>query len=447
MNAERDERITQVFDGLAAPISPQLEARAAALLADCRPASAPRRQRLALAIALSAAAIVALGFVPFPAGDAPGAWARALAKMKQPANVHVTTRYWFPSAETAWEWRESEDLLEDWVSGNGFFRFEVRNRTTGKLYSLHMEADDRKIVYQLERENQWELSEYDLPPRWADPALAATYLPSRARLLVDLRELSSNAEITIKEYRKRSLWHGARNVVEVNGRFRKSSSRTFLYGNWRDFAAGDKLRIYAEIDAATDHLLLVEEYGRQNSRHSRGWQPIAKTTFEWPDRIPADLLTFRPPTGTRIVQHTVWKGRTDKTIATASADGWKFALHALERNTQGDLCATVSAVPTTGREITLYDVKFLLAGQAEDDAGGKYHFVIEESLGDRGYHIVGLRRNASPPARPAAKRISLTVWRYDQPKARVTFTDLPLPPPLTRDNLLIQSVRTYRVGD
>lgn len=394
-------------------------------------ATKPSPLRLLVGVSCS----IAVCFFTLLALFLPGAQS-ASTRTKQPKFVHLTTRTW---REDAQQWRPGQELQEEWRSEDGFSRFETHNSTTGKLGALRLERGAKLIRYQPSEK----VEESDLPPSWADPSMPALYLPTRRYFEAGLRLFSEYAKLKTRSGRNFAFWRSRRKIILAEGVFTRPLVGGHFYGHWQAIK-GDRVRIRAEVDAQTDRLLELAAY--QRSPHSN-WRPVAKTSFEWLDRIPAALLTFVPPKGTLVTQKTFWRGRTDKTIATASADGWKFALHALERNTQGDLCATVSAVPTTGREITLYDVKFLLAGQAEDDASGKYHFVIEESLGDRGYHIIGLKRDANPPARQAPQKISLTVWREAEPSVRVTFKDLPLPPPLTRDNLLIQSVRTYRVGD
>ena len=399
-------------------------------------ATKPSPLRLLVGVSCSIAVCFFILLALFP----PGARS-ASTRTKQPKFVHFTTRTW---REDAQEWRPGQELQEEWRSEDGFSRFESRNSTTGKLWALRLERGAKLIRYQ----SSEKVEESDLPPSWADPSMVAAYLPTRRYFEDELHLFSEYAELKIRSGRNFAFWRGGRKVIMAEGVVKRPILGGHFYGYWQG-VKGDRVRIRAEVDARTDRLLDLAAYQRSSGN---SWRPVAKTRFEWLDRIPAALLTFVPPKGTLVTQKTFWRGRTEQTLATTLADGWRFSLHALETNRKGELCATVSMTPTPGQQISLEDVRFSLGGRAQDDAGqkydgGKYGFDPELSASVRGYHIVGLRRRTTSPTRQAPRKISLTVWREAEPSVRVTFKDLPLPPPLARDNLLIQSVRTYRVGD
>src|SRR3990172_7531775 len=93
---QADQTIKETFGQLLSPPSPGLEARIVQAMSTTKRVSGHRRPKIIAPIVSAVVILVALGFVPLPARNAPGALAKALAAMEntQIKTLHIISQQW-----------------------------------------------------------------------------------------------------------------------------------------------------------------------------------------------------------------------------------------------------------------------------------------------------------------------------------------------------------------
>jgi hypothetical protein len=356
MSAEQiDEKMDEIIEQAAAPLSPQLRERALGAMAACRPARARPRLRLVAVAAFAVAALVGVGFVPFPAGSAKGAWNRALAAVERAASVHVVAC----GLEQGRLGGPREKLVrEDWASEDGFSRME--RRKDGELRSVRITDEDRVLRYDADWHRAHESYLPPLPPA----AKAKSEWPIWQVLAVGAPPgFFLSMGYGIKEWRETSLWGGAVDVVEAE-KAEHSPRDGKPYGWKRRWV----------IDPSTGLPLSVEHYTLDGDR----WvQTYWTETIEWNAEVPESAREdFEPPPGTTLRRNTYWKEHADTVVATAATRDWTVTLHGIDVGRRGDISLGLSRWPAPNGAISQDqewpDSNVSIKVEAVDDTGARY---------------------------------------------------------------------------
>ncbi len=350
-------------------LTSELEARAVAAVAATRPA----RSRRWIAVAVGAAvALFGLGFVPFPAGGAKGAFSKALALTSQEGGVHVTGRIWGPSGE----WN-----FEQWFSQDGFKRFDlldgdgvvqrwvyepagwtIRPKDPGDTEPVWRLNKIEEQTGQQSPRGEWLSSPLIGPDAEVHDALTdqredvmpypwvrqQSQKPTREDFLA--RVGSDGAlEVKVEEHRRYSLWRGRQTIVaDVYGHRPKDSwADVLILGNlmgpvfpW--LKHGDDLWIHVEADPETGALLRLEMYKRANGVWQLGY---CVDSIETGVELGPEVRAPGIPDGHVRVEDTWWRDRLGTTLQVGQTEDWQVALHSLEVNRLGELFVTLSRRP------------------------------------------------------------------------------------------------------
>ncbi len=424
-DAQMDRKLRETFRAAGRPLAEGWQERATVatvdgLLGRAGAAAAGRAKRRWVAIGAGAAVLlVALGFVPFPAGDANGALRRAMAMAGQAATVHMSGRGW--GSEGGFD-------SERWLSEDGFSRDEVWKH--GKLVELQMARGDWTLFCQFtEEDGLVHASEFFdplerhrragvIPRRLSGPGLSqftAEAFFGSFRRLAEAMEIAP-PDMTIVERRKRTLWGGPVDVVEAELTIEGGSHIGGV-----DYSDGDTVRIRAEVDPDTGRLLSMAQ-----DKFEGVWEPRYRAEYEWDVEIPESIREFRPPEGTILERHSWWETRAEQVLAKAATDDWEVTLHAVDLNRDGDIALSLSR--TTSRR--WYNAGTPIRVEAAGCGGERYAqyngYGTSEYCGV-GYWTTRLDREESGRD---PKTVTLTI--YPHPRVSegqsVTFHDLPLPP-------------------
>jgi len=483
-----DEKVAEILHEAQPPLSANWDERALQAMASARLRRTRSRRRL-LAVALGAMAMLtAIGFVPFPAGRARGAWDRALAAANQSPGVHLAGHLWTPVGEFD---------FEQWYTNDGFSRYDLYEE--GNLVGRWLFDQERRSIrprwhgseiwaerYRapststLPRQGVFgslfgpvasqlgDVGECDVYPRLGKDVLGGatgSLVTSRAvqwEYMFDLR---------VDEWLQRTLWQGARAVVEVRGRRKESGGwedcgavlGSLMYPLNEEYLTGDQIRIHAEIDPDTRALLAFEQYKWVDGR----WAPNCRLdTIEWPVEIGDDIRDVEAPEGHIEFRDNWWQGRLRKAMAVGNSDDWLVTLHAVDLNRNGDLYVTVSRQPKSGAIVALPSESGRLRAlsvSAVDDVGVHYSVAVPTEMKVdmprliEGYPdpvVFGIpechARIRLAPDRPAvssgvARTLTVAVTNSSPEGSHaswqsVTFRDLPLPARQVGEDLVGESV-------
>ena len=354
-------------------LTPELEARAVAAVESTQQAPArPRRRLIAVAVG-AAVALAGLGFVPFPAGGAKGAFSRALAITNQGGGVHVTGRIWGPSGEWG---------FEQWFSRDGFRRFDLLDgdRVAARwLYdpgvaTLHPEGTSEPVQRYIKIEEQtgkkgplgtWFSTPLIGPDAQVDDArdrdggredvapypwrLDQSQDPTREEFLKRMADNHGPLELKVEEHRRYSLWRGQQTTVaDVYGHRREGSmADVLILGNlmgpvfpW--FEHGDDVWIHMEADPETGALLALETYKRVKGAWQLGY---CVDSIETGVEMSMEVRAPEIPEGHVRVEDTWWRDRLGETLGVGQTEDWQVTLHRLEVNRLGELFVTLSRRP------------------------------------------------------------------------------------------------------
>jgi hypothetical protein len=425
-----DREIAQVVAQATPELRPELRDRALAAMARCSAARRPRL-RLVAAAAAAIAALVGLGFVPFPAGSAKGALERALAAMRQAHTVHTTMR----GRDAA----GSEFVWETWVSDDGFYRFDWWKDGSLSYMSLDDNSKQRSHhVSYVDSAAGRVAREYEEVPLYAAEDRYRVMYRAMTKSAVEKwfsnirNRYDAGGAGKITEWRQRSLWGGARNVIEVEwisrGGFNGMDNAVWLI-------RGERVRIRAYVDPTTGRLTSWE-----GDKWERGsWRRYSTQKVEYDVPITAAARTFQPPPGTTLYRDHWWSKRKGKVVATARSADWEVTLHAIDMNRRGDLVLSLRRELRPDAKLHLTNTAPPMRVKATDDAGAAYTQLNGYRCWNRGtvgYWVTTLEREQTD-ARP--KTVTLTIYPYwsGARKAQsVTFPDVPLPPRQNVDDVV-----------
>ncbi len=406
---QMDRKVRGVFEKAGGPLADGWQGRAIAATVDglreqAGASAAGRAKRRWLALGTAAAALlVALGFVPFPVGEAAGALQRAMAMAAQATTVHMSGQ--------AWDSKGGFDS-ERWVSEDGFSRDE--RWEGGELVHMSMTRGDWMLLYGVSEDDGTVYAYDTFAP--LERHRRAGVIPGRLRgfspeaffgsfgRLAEAMDIAP-PDMTITERRERTLWGGLVDVVEaeltVDGTSRISGV------SYRD---GDMVRIRAEIDPDTGRLLSMTQ-----DKFEGLWEPRYRADYEWDVEIPESIREFRPPEGTTLERGPWWETRD-----------WEVTLHAVDLNRHGDIALSLSR--TTSRR--WYNCGEPIHVEALGSSGEQYTqfggYGCDEYCGV-GYWTTRLDRD-----QPGSDPQTVTLTIYPHPRVSegqsVTFHDLPLPP-------------------
>ncbi len=421
-NELTDMQTTEVFQRAVPPLNPQVRDRAVQAMANSAPARAhPRRRLIAITVGVAAVVLFGLGFVPFPAGSAKGALARAQAGMLNAGTFHMVAMGWVEGMEYR---------FETWASQEGLYRED--RWENGSLNTSDMTWPEGHLSYVAAVGKADEHDSPHMPPR----LVWSRNMSDRAgleKLFAFLRDILAG---TVTERRVKTLWGGERDVVIAEATVNRSSVISGI-----PYLRAGKVRVVAEIAPDTGRLISLEEYSLNRDSSELKYRT---ESVEWDVEIPEDTWTFNPPSGTTLHRYRWWTDRQDKLLATGNTANWQVNVHTIDVNRSGDLVVTLS------RWLLQPDVQELSSSPSpsvhvEDSASVEYvqepsftcvNWVSEKQTG--GYWTTTLRRDRSAEPTQAPRSVSLTIHPYSyapyQAEA-VTFRNLPLPPRQQADDL------------
>jgi hypothetical protein len=409
MNADRvDEKFAEVLEKAQPPLGGGWQERALKAMAASAPRRARSRVRLVAVAVGVLAALSGLGFVPFPAGSAKGAWNRALAAAAQATTVYMRGREWTDRGEFD---------FQEWLSEDGFCRHERLQGGSIKEVTIRGGEGERRVRYDAERGRA---TDVDMPP-WRPGLPDPPVLPTKDLMLGLFKSFQffkaegfPVGDVKMAERREWTLWSGARDVVEVQ--------------------AGDLARARAEIEPDSGHILSLERFRNEGW----GWALTYRLDYiEWGVEIPENVKDFDPPPGTTVTRVRWWTGRADKVIATATTADWEVTLHAIDVNRRGDLYLTLSRMPSAEKRGSWYNGGLAIKVDAVDDSGAVYK--QQNGYGcARDYWSTILERGASSNPDAIPRRVTFTMYPYRRGLSKdqsVTFRDVRLPARQSGDDL------------
>jgi hypothetical protein len=475
-----DENMAQLLDAAVPQMSAGWEARAMERLTATRPARGLSRRLVLAAVGL--AALVGLGFVPIPTGEAQGSLEKALAAMGQSSGVHLVGHLWTPVGEfdfeqwyavdgfTRYDLYESGTLVARWLYDPGC-RAVYPTKALGELMSR-----DQVITDHPGRGGSASPSSYVIAPLVGPGVLTAMILARdwilppvpRSGLTASGTELTHRVEqwdnmfdLTTNETIEWSLWYGTRLVVETHG-VRKDS------GNWEEdgailgdlmpplgvaYLAGEELWIRAEISAETGDLVALTQYRSVQDK----WQPVCTVdVLESGVPIASEIRDAAPLEGHAEITDHWWSDRLQDVIAVEETDDWRFTLHSLDMNRNGDLFVALSRKPKPDSPLALpveRDRLRALAVSAVDNLRATYALADHGGNSLRSPRIiegypepvvfapaestVRLRLDRTRSCIPSgiAHTVSLMVGGGAVGWQSVTFSNIPLPPRQNTDDL------------
>jgi len=366
------------------------------------PPPARSRRRVIAAAAVALAALVALGFVPFPAGSASGALGRAIAAFE------TTSGFYMRAREV--RHRDIKDrMTEVWEAPGGLLRIAYWEE--GRLQSWQLRGADFQAY--CNPAGQF-ASVYDLPPAHSYRSPYQSLGPIRDMVASRKAQTGTTA---VREWRQRSLWGSESDVIEATEPLEGPDQ------GWR--------RMRWEVDAATGRLISEKHWWMP---HGGAWELVAYTEeVTWDVDIPSDTWAFVPPEGWKVRYYRWWTGRVENTLANGHTRDWQVTVHAVDADRNGDLVITTSRTPTAGaQDRTWPDIPMEI--EAVDNLGVTYRSIPDPSINYEGapdYQVTALRRSGSAIPPGQARTLSLTVRPYpDEAYAgqALTFAGLSIPP-------------------
>ena len=420
-----DQEVARLLDRSRIPMREQWHSRVLAGAAEASRAK-PTRGRWVVVLAGLAVVLIGLGFVPFPAGSAKGAFGRALAQVNESPGVHVTGRIWGPLGE----WR-----FEQWFTGGGFKRFDLLDGDQVVLCSLY-DPGARRIR-----------------PKWRDiHSVLATINGSAERTLPDpgdvwqsrpligpeahdfhveredilpfplthtqgeeptsrdfwqrIEEQEKTLQVRVEERQHYSVWGGKRAVADIYGHRREGAHvEVLILGNlmgsiYTSLGPGDDVWIHMEADTETGAILALQQYKRVDGR----WKLIyCADSIESGVAIGEEVRNPVLPEHHVEAEDTWWGQRLPQTVAVGDSEDWRVTLHSLEANREGEVFVTLSRESMTevtrnafyedGRPAPPHRTLWL---EARDDVGARY--AIAHRQGPGGHSLPIGKHVASQPA-------------------------------------------------
>jgi len=393
------------------------EPRARAAMTQVRPA---RPRRLIAVTALTLMGLVGLSFVPIPLGRVSGSLDRALAAMEQLTTRHVVSWHITP---------EGTEERESWYSADGFFREETR--LDGILTEVRV-ADGPRV-------KQWAYLDGDhtratvwesfSPMRWRDPTFISSDLGAEYEKYRRACEYMLTNMVT-EERRQYRAWSGAVDVVALEATVKEPGT---LWGVFSLAPRGDRVRLVAEVEAASNRLLSLKEYCFRD-----GWQLVSEEYDEWDVQIPEELHEFSAPEGAELLPGgDWWESRVTQIVAQDETPDWRVVIQGVDVNENGDVFLSLllerkpDRAPHSGGPPLV---------EAYDSAGVTYEqersrWGAEVSGKGFGYWVTRLYRDPQATARASA--ITFTIFPYPGEEGAgesVTLT-VPLPERQEGDDL------------
>jgi len=464
-----DIQVAQLITQAAPPPRPELRDRALEAMAKVGPRRRASRLRVVALATAAVALLLGLGFLPFPAGSAKGAWDRAVAAAEKTRGLHVTGRMFTAAGEFS---------FEQWRSGDGFSRFDLRHQ--GRLLAMSLyDRGGRQVIpdsntlqavqglggappsgvgigllgpelhFAFDRGNV-------LPPIWDTPE--AQWPGGRKQVVARLFHLKDLFALRVTEKRERTLWGGLREVVAAEGRARQAISLgnvTFLpLVLWQ----GDRIRVRAETDPASGKLSSLAVLKLVNG----AWRPIYVTdSIAWDAEVPKEVRAVEPPPGHVELVDPWWGKRLASVLRAGATRSWEVTLHALDVNRHGDVFITFSRKqkPAARERSNGWSLPMLAgAARAVDDCGVSYAPSTRGHQFDtprvvKGYADpvffaqpdvhVRMRLSRGKPSTPGAAptEVSVTI-SSGAPRGMateaITFRHIPLPPSQAGDDLIAE---------
>jgi len=487
-----------VCEAAGAPRS-EVRERAVAAMAAARPAR--RWSRRGAAAVAGVTALIGLGFVPFPAGSAEGAFSKALAMTNEATAVHVAGRIWGPVGE----WR-----FEQWWTRDGFKRFDLydgdqvvqrwlydpgarmiypRAQETEPVLRLRkMTVDDPGDVWQAApligpgaevHRKRDVLPRDDVLPR-IEP-VGESENPVETSFWQRLADQEKTLAVRVEERERCSLWGGRRTVADVYAHRREGAHiEVLILGNligpvYEWLGPGDDVWVHMEADAESGAILALEQRKRVDGR----WVLIYRVdSIESGVEIGDDVRDPALPEHHVQIEDTWWRERLVQTLARGESGDWLVTLHSLDVNRHGDLFVTLSRSPQVdippvreqaGGPVPRVESIFI---EATDDLGTRYllpryrfRFLRALPECDARVRLVPESPRASrrvprtitvqvtiPPVKgiyeltgirsiPSDEWLAFDAWFRETYYQRITFADLPVPDSQPGDSLIAEAIR------
>jgi hypothetical protein len=418
--------VKQLTESISPPLSERTRQRALQGMAQVGPRPGYRRRRLMVMATAALAALVALGFVPVPMGNAPGALAQAIAAAEKARTVHVSGM-----AQQGYF-----DKREIWLGDEGYRLFADWSKGTLKELSLQVPAENLFYSYDASTHQAEEFyrprpkAGASVPLYWGNPDSIARTLKSAEKSLADS---------TLSEYREGSIWGGDTKIIEITGKI--TGTGTVICGP--QYRAGDKVKIKLAVDPKSGYARSEEEYIYRNQE----WQSNYRAEYEWNVSLPGPEVYGKlmvPPPGTLLTRWDWWKEREDRAIATEKNDDWEITLHALDVNCKGKVFVSLSRTRSADSRVpSNYNASFIKI-EATDNVGGSYVQSSQCGVIADSWILILLPDN--PKLSVEAKNITLKIYTYpNDPTGQlkdefVSFKAIPLPPRQSGDDLVAESL-------
>jgi outer membrane lipoprotein-sorting protein len=413
MSESGEERLNQVFEGLAAPLDPGLERRAVRAMTAYRPARLTPKMRMGVIAAGAAAAVLlALGLLPFSGREGDEAFARLYAAAEKANSIHII-------ALSRYGGNESE--IEIWGSKDGVYRYEEHEN--GAVVLLELQGPNREVFYR-----PGEIREYEQPALPAEEIMETAVGRSLGTRAALEKLLSGKHTTSVSERREHTLSGEEYDVIEVE----------------RELDNNTLERVIAWLEVDSGRLVSLEKYMLVGGV----WEQTYMTALvEWDVELPEDVAEFEPPPGTTVIRSDWWR-RTDSALAGGETADWAVTLHAIDVNRRGDLYLTLSWAPKPGKSSEGFDTDEHPRVSVTSGDGVSYEQNDSASCitRQRGpvrecfWAITMLREgNTASPNLP--QTVDITIRPF--PRQEVTFYGIPLPPRQETDNPRQEEVIQY----
>ncbi len=301
-----------------------------------------RRRRWTISTVGTAVVLFALGFVPFPAGSAKGAVAKAMVAAENVVTLHFIRQ--------STHEKGNKYLSETWADDQGFYRrddiengkltWTILTRGTSSVifYAPKLHATESFNPHAVYRQEHHEIS----------PMLECW---KKQPFFDRLRNSHYYDDVKIKEYKKRTLWGGTVIIADMKAVIhpRKINGKPY---------AGQTATYRLEIDPATDRIFKENERWIAGDKHRQ-----AETIYEWEVPIPDSAREFTPPAGTKLTRNLWWQDKVDKVVAQASTPDGEVILHDVQVDNKGNIIASIY----TRNTAVLHRIV------VEDNVGNRYY--------------------------------------------------------------------------
>ncbi|NIM06001.1 MAG: hypothetical protein GTO55_06925 [Armatimonadetes bacterium] len=419
-----EERLTQVFKRLRAPLDAGLEERTVSAMVASRPRRLSRRLRIT-AIAAGAVAVVllVLGLFPFSGKDLEPAqaFARIYEAAGEADTLHIIAR--------SWDSKNEEAEIEIWASSEGIYRNE--RYIDGVLSYLHLQTPTRYTTYAHPY-----LHEFASPALSGEEIMELALRTSLGTYDAIEKSLSYREGATISARREWGLSGEEYDVVEMEHET-----------SWGPHTGLKK--IIATLEPESGRLVSLEKYFLLDG----SWELIYETeVVEWDVALPTGIATVEPPPGTTLRRGTWWR-RTDNVLVTEETEDWFVTLHAIDVNVNGDVYLTMSWVSKSGFDPGTYSGYFPVIRIA-NDAGVAYEQPDSASciIRPRGsaqecFWTIKMLRQESKVALDLPRTVDITIEPAPDPGPtpgqKVTFPGISLPPRQDAEDLQRREVTEY----